>query len=244
MNKRTGSPCGTIVPLIKSFGDTQMRTKFLRRFFYFLISALVLNFGLQTKSSAENLSTARSPQQKLTVSFAYNEERLLIVDSENGSSFLMQIKVFSNGWQEVVSREIFSNQEQALAAMRASHALLQKQAQDEAKNPELPPRMASPVAGNGARSIWATAQEWNQDWENRYSQWVQNNRDPAFLSNHQIRTDCADVAIAYRWIFARINGLPAANTLAGTGRLITNESMNPAWTGLSTNQDWTRDQLF
>jgi hypothetical protein len=65
-----------------------------------------------------------------------------------------------------------------------------------------------------------------------------------FFYKNKVATDCADVAIAARWIFARIHKMPAAQTLAEPNVLFSNESFRNAWSDLPTHEDWTQDQLF
>jgi hypothetical protein len=92
--------------------------------------------------------------------------------------------------------------------------------------------------------IWPTTQIWSLDWEKKYSAWISEHLEDEFFVRHQIATDCADVAISLRWIFARINGLPMANSLAATGRLFTNESMLREWQNLPTSEVWFNDRRF
>ncbi len=73
--------------------------------------------------------------------------------------------------------------------------------------------------------IWTATQTWNESWEERFALWMQNETDATYFERHGVATDCADVAYALRWIFARIHGLPAGNRLSGSGQLFTNESM-------------------
>ncbi len=62
--------------------------------------------------------------------------------------------------------------------------------------------------------VWQETQRWNDDWEKKFSDWV---KSPAvykemFVSPnsryHGVIADCADVAYAFRVIFAYENGLP------------------------------------
>jgi hypothetical protein len=93
-------------------------------------------------------------------------------------------------------------------------------------------------------SLWAVTQSWSWDWELRYDQWVKDQVTHDFFIENQILTDCADVAYALRWIFARIHGLPAANHLAGSGVLFTQDSMQAEWLKLPVDADWRKDQRF
>ncbi|MCO5142291.1 MAG: hypothetical protein M9962_04280 [Oligoflexia bacterium] len=92
--------------------------------------------------------------------------------------------------------------------------------------------------------IWRAIYSWDEDWEKKYSQWIRTEVSKNFFEKHQISTDCADVPIALRWIFSRMNGLPAGFHLKGTLRLFTHESFLPGWEWLSPNRNWWEDERF
>lgn len=92
--------------------------------------------------------------------------------------------------------------------------------------------------------VWATKNEWSQKWEDEFSLWVKSNFTKDFFIKYKIETDCADVAFALRWIFSRINFLPAANSLAASGVLFSNESMKLEWKNLPTHEQWNLDIRF
>lgn len=92
--------------------------------------------------------------------------------------------------------------------------------------------------------LWAVTNQWNEDWENKYSEWIQQEIDPDFYHKHNIATDCADAVIGLRWIFARMHGLPVANTLAETDDLFGHYSMRRIWQTLPTAENWYDDKLF
>jgi hypothetical protein len=96
----------------------------------------------------------------------------------------------------------------------------------------------------GAVALWNVTQAWDLQWEEKYSQWVEQNLDKDFFVRNKLATDCADVAYALRWIFARNNGLPMGATLAGTQVVFTHESGKAEWAQLPTHADWTKDQRF
>lgn len=110
-----------------------------------------------------------------------------------------------------------------------------------AASPVLEPVTATEAPG---QVLWKVTQNWSWDWELKYAQWVKANVDANFFQKYRIKTDCADVAIGLRWIFARINGLPVANTMAGSGVLFTQDSMKKSWVGLRRSVNWFDDQLF
>ena len=95
-----------------------------------------------------------------------------------------------------------------------------------------------------SKVIWEVKNQWSLKYEDIFEDWVKNNFNKDFFVHYQIKTDCADVAYALRWIFARIHALPAAGTLAGSHILFTQDSMKAEWSQLSTHQDWHKDQRF
>jgi hypothetical protein len=92
--------------------------------------------------------------------------------------------------------------------------------------------------------IWEVKNEWNDEWEIRYAEWLQQNVGVDFYQKYNIPTDCADSVVGLRWIFSRINGLPAANTLADTNDLFGSFSMPTRWQNLNTAENWYDDELF
>ena len=64
-------------------------------------------------------------------------------------------------------------------------------------------------------AVWQTQNEWSQDWEHQYQNWVQTNWKFDVFSNpnskyYGVKTDCADAVYAIRAIFAFENALPFA----------------------------------
>jgi len=102
----------------------------------------------------------------------------------------------------------------------------------------------SDSVGSTGQVIWETKNTWSQEWEKRYAQWIEENVDKDFLKRNNVPVDCADVAYALRWIFSRINYLPAANSLAGSGALFGNESFKSKWVNLKRDENWYNDRLF
>lgn len=90
-------------------------------------------------------------------------------------------------------------------------------------------------------SLWQATNTWDEAWEKKYSIWITQDVTPTFLKDHSIATDCADAALALRWIFAKQNSLPAAST-NDQGKLITHLSSN--WDQYPTATDWTADKRF
>lgn len=94
------------------------------------------------------------------------------------------------------------------------------------------------------KSLWKVTEKWDLNWEEKFIKWLEKDFNKDFFVKHQIVTDCADAAFALRWIFARMNGLPAANTMAGSHLLFTQDSMKQEWTLIPTAENWYEDKLF
>lgn len=92
-------------------------------------------------------------------------------------------------------------------------------------------------------SLWPVTRKWSVEWERRYERWIAEEFDEGFFKS-DVKTDCADVIYAVRWIFARLNGLPAANRLGGSGIMFTNFSMKEEWQDLPTHKEWRKDRRF
>lgn len=93
-------------------------------------------------------------------------------------------------------------------------------------------------------AVWIAENAWSEAWEDTYREWIKANATSDFLFDHGVATDCADVAYAYRMIFARIFSLPVALKLAGSTDFFTNESESEMWSNLPTDPDWDKDRRF
>ena len=90
--------------------------------------------------------------------------------------------------------------------------------------------------------LWKVGErQWTIQEEERYSRWVAENITEDFFIRHNIPVDCADVVYAIRWIYARIEHLPAAASTVD-GQLIGHWSGN--WGHLPTHQQWDKDRRF
>ncbi len=89
---------------------------------------------------------------------------------------------------------------------------------------------------------WKVGQNrWTIQEEYNYGKWIEANITEDFFIRHEIPVDCADAPYALRWIYARINHLPAAAT-TGDHRLIGHWSKD--WGRLPTNMAWDKDRRF
>lgn len=156
----------------------------------------------------------------------------VVVRSEESRWVVEVVSPSSDGWPEVTSRKTFANKEQAQAQAQIfeSQGVVTSALSFE-------PLMAS---GN----LWPTKAAWSVEWEQRYAKWIETEVDAEFFVRYNIATDCADVAYSLRWIFARINGLPAAARLGGSNVLMSNETVRSEWSRLPTASEWHKDRRF
>jgi hypothetical protein len=90
--------------------------------------------------------------------------------------------------------------------------------------------------------VWKVGQRrWTIQEEYNYSKWIETNITEDFFIRHELRVDCADAPYAIRWIYARINHLPAA-AMTLNNRLIGHWSRD--WAHLQTDTRWDKDRRF
>lgn len=138
--------------------------------------------------------------------------------------------------QERVEHKVFPSQKELKKYIKRNYQ--QKISQ------KYTPNRASYVDTETTDKVWEVKHQWTQEWERKFANWVSENLTKDFYVKHNIETDCADVAFSLRWIFARINGLPAANSLAATGKLFTQDSMKEEWKNLKRSENWREDEVF
>ena len=95
-----------------------------------------------------------------------------------------------------------------------------------------------------AKPLWTPVKNaWTEADEDAYSAWfAQQTTD--FNQDTGLLADCADTGLLFRWVYARNNLLPIANTMTGSGKLVGHFSSNAAWDALPTNADWKQDERF
>lgn len=160
----------------------------------------------------------------------------VILHDEGGAHYLESFVKARGAPQRLVETRIFRDPAAAAAAFRAATAGFSSTA----------PRWLSErgARARGKVKIWETRAEWNEEWEARFREWVRTTATATYFEERGLATDCADVAYAFRWIFARLNGLPAANHLVGSEELFTNETGFAAWAKLPTAAEWHQDARF
>jgi hypothetical protein len=159
----------------------------------------------------------------------------LLLYSQQGKYYVEEFVQPKHSLQDRTQSLSFATKELALAQYQSLSAGFEQ-------GPPPPPESGSLRTFVG--KIWPTKNQWDLEWEKKYEFWVKTNFHADFYAENQIATDCADAAIALRWIFSRIHYLPAAQTLAGSGYLFTNEMQKDSWKNLPTHEDWRADQKF
>jgi len=89
--------------------------------------------------------------------------------------------------------------------------------------------------------LWVSENNWTDQWESQYSQWISKEVDKSFFLKANFETDCADAVIALRIIFARQNKLPFQFT-TGSGDKINN--LSKIFKAADLSQDWFVDRNF
>lgn len=199
----------------------------------------ILLFSILVSFSAWSIETKRpAPVQKTVVKI--QNERFYLMNYQEGENFHIDIfKMGANGFQERIFRQDFEKVESANA--KYSELVTQYRKRPHAK---IDKSNEIPRAQYRSFKLWTVTQEWDETWEDRYTEWMSANLTTDFFYNKNIPTDCADVPVTYRWIFAFLNGLPAGNKLSGSGRLFTQDSAPTSWQNLPTHENWWENQRF
>ncbi len=164
-------------------------------------------------------------------------QNIILSYEENGSFFVDHIQVPKGELQNLILRKIFLNKKDRdtfkKSYISSKHFVNLKSEQFE--NVESETKRAV---------LWTPKNEWDLEWEKAFSKWVELEFNEDFFIKYNLSTDCADVAFALRWIYARINSLPVANTLAGSHIIFSHESMKKEWLNLKRADNWYEDELF
>ncbi len=136
--------------------------------------------------------------------------------------------------QESIGRKIFASKEQALSFIKPNKSIMSTGTVI----------IKEVTTEDSSEKIWQDTNKWSSSWERKYSQWFRENVTKDFFVKYNIATDCADAAIAFRWIFSRIYKLPAGQTLAGTKTLFTNRSFKSKWKNYRRSSVWHKDKVF
>ncbi|OFZ79151.1 MAG: hypothetical protein A2583_00470 [Bdellovibrionales bacterium RIFOXYD1_FULL_53_11] len=166
------------------------------------------------------------------------EKIYMIAHHEDG---LWQLEIFSVAPGKLQERTGYfaAASEEALMALADGVAGVELLMRDAGQNDA-----AVVTTELSGRYLWKVRGDWNEEWEKRYAGWVQSTINTDFFTDHNIATNCADLVIAARWIFSRINGLPAGNFLHGSRVYFTQDSFKEKWKKLPTHEEWNKDALF
>jgi hypothetical protein len=163
-------------------------------------------------------------------------DNYIVSYSEEGKWILDHIVVRPGELQEKISSKVF-NTEIRLKSYKASKYGQQLRTKSRANK-------ARYVTTESSQKIWEVKNSWDQNWEKKFSQWLESEFNKDFFTKYNLETDCADVAFALRWIFARNNNLPAANTLAGSHMIFSQDSFKSQWSNLKKDKEWHKDEVF
>lgn len=150
-----------------------------------------------------------------------------------------------SGWQLDLFEQNKGDFQQRISSKRfKSLSLIEEQLKDYSRTESINYKVYEDADPARNKRLWKATETWSMKWEQRYAQWIQDNLTTDFFVEHGIETDCADVIIGLRWIFSRIHKLPAANTMAGSDKIFSNEDMLRSWKKLPTHEIWHKDKLF
>lgn len=203
--------------------------------------AVLLAMAAARPARAEGVTGARS-EQVWARDVGEGRTQYLTLHSEGGR-WLVELTAEARGalpelqWSKEFAREAEATRYAARAVEKGTFSTLPPE------SPRLS-ALAEPMTEARGIALWKATQEWDWGWERKYADWIAAEVSPRFFAENGIKTDCADVAYALRWIFARMNGLPAANRLIGSGALFTQDSVKGDWVSLPAHPDWRKDKRF
>ncbi|MBS1963382.1 MAG: hypothetical protein JST04_14295 [Bdellovibrionales bacterium] len=160
--------------------------------------------------------------------------------AENGNWYVHVVKMDGEGFPDTVEKRAYPTEGEADARIRELASRSGTVEKDSVPSGDPTHELRGTMAGE----IWTATEEWSTDWEDKFADWTRANFDAKFFKRYKIKTDCADAAVALRWIFSRIMGLPAGNRLDWGGGLMTNRSVRAAWANLPTATNWYEDKRF
>lgn len=183
------------------------------------------------------LSTVNSIYAQTWIQSSDDKQILYVGGEENGTWELSEFTIQPGKLQERTGYRTFKNEQ---SYNHYIQRLISEPQLSELTRPSTS-WVNTEVPG---KFLWEAQNQWNEQWEKQFSDWVETEFDENYFYNYGIATDCADAAIALRWIFARLHSLPMGSTLAGSEVLITHESMKKQWLNLPTDIEWHQDQRF
>lgn len=159
----------------------------------------------------------------------------VILFQEDDKFVTQQIEISDKTLQKIKETKFFKTKDAAIKFIKTKNIV-------ETKKSDL--YFSNLQSELNDENIWPTVNSWNWEWELKFAEWTKENFNQNYFYDHKIKTDCADAAIALRWIFSRIHFLPAAQTLVVSDRIFSNESMKSEWLELPTSEKWNEDKRF
>lgn len=160
----------------------------------------------------------------------------LVLSSDSGPARVEWLKTAADGFPEVTRARDFASVDLAREFLRRTYPRVRRQ------NTEALASVVRPRGVDGEH-LWDVTESWSWAWEERMAEWVRQEVDAQFFVRHNISTDCADVAYALRWIFARMHGLPMRSRLAA-GVWLTDATVREKWLTLPHGPTWDQDPRF
>jgi hypothetical protein len=158
----------------------------------------------------------------------------LYLYSEGGIWRVDSLGVNADQWPEIIDSKNFSSEAAAREFVEQSGAA--------PSQPRISDAGRELVNRSGV-TLWTVTNQWDWNWEIKFGEWVKKELHVGWWKQYGIATDCADVVYTSRWIFARINGLPMANTMI-TGQIVSHRTVKKEWETLPTAHEWFNDQRF
>ena len=167
------------------------------------------------------------------------EGQTILTFKQNGKTVYERIGTGGDGWPELEERRYYNAPEETSSKLQGLTPI----EPDKVPYPQFNHELRGSMSGSSGNTLWEVKNEWNWDWELKYSKWITENLTPDFFTRARVATACSDIAYDLRWIFTRENNLPAANHLT-TGELFTQRSVRDSWQHLPSAKEWYNDQRF
>lgn len=195
------------------------------------------------------MNTLYATEYYLKESHTYREYLVVAIDELHGFT-LKKYGQEKGSYQDLMIFKKFSNRSDVIKEINQNYKQYEKVRELpiwEIENPKSEGTILELRGLFGSKkhsAIWHAKNKWDEEWEKKFSKWIQEEVKEDFYVKYNLATDCADAVVALRWIFARMYSLPVASTLADTRNLFGNYSIKKDWRKLSTAQNWYEDKLF
>lgn len=196
-----------------------------------LVASVTTSFA--ATNEVWNLTSETSTSKNWHFQKATYRDAFVTVYAEGGAWQVALMQTAEDGFQDLENKFVFKTQQEALSQ---ASSLMQNY------EPQILDRDGFTPTDN--EPLWQVTKQWNWDWEIRFGEWIAREIDIDLFYKHKVETDCADVPVYLRWIFARMHGLPAANRLMGSEQMMSQDSVRNEWANLPTGDEWWQDKKF